>query len=291
MTPARSLLFVPANRQKMLDKAMALPADAFIIDLEDSVPASEKPEARFAAREYVERLPADRGWIRINSTDSTFIDDDLSSTIGAKGLAGFMLPKAESPEQLAALDRKLNELETKAGVKLGSTELILTLESARAVLFSHSLSTCTPRVVSLVFGGARDADLMNDMGCSWSSDGPELMYARQHALLSMRAGGIACPLDGVFADVRDKAAFDFDTTLSRRLGYRGRAVVHPDQVEAANRLYSPSAAEIDYYSRVLEALEHAHARGEASTTVDGRMIDEAMGITARRVIEQAKDLS
>jgi citrate lyase subunit beta/citryl-CoA lyase len=178
-------------------------------------------------------------------------------------------------------------MEAAHGVPPGSTQVIVMLESARAVLFAYALATASPRVASLVFGGARDADLNNDIGCAWSIDGPEILHARQQALLAARAAGIACPLDGVFADVRDAQGFERDTTLSRRLGFRGRAVIHPAQVEAANRLYAPTSAEVDYYARVLKALDEAHARGQAATTVDGRMVDEAMGLTARRVLAQA----
>lgn len=285
MNPSRSLLFVPANRTKLLEKALALPADGVILDLEDSVPAEEKPRARAAACEYSARIPS-TVWIRANAPDSPHHADDLRATAGAPRLAGYMVPKADTVAQVKAIDQQLGQLETEHKLKAGHFRLILMLESARAVLHAYELATASPRVFSLVFGGARDADLQNDIGCGWSLDGPEMLHARQQALLAMRAAGIALPLDGVYADVRDAAGFEKDTELSRRLGYRGRAVVHPDQVVAANRLYAPTAVEIAYYGRVLAAMEEARKRGEAATTVDGRMVDEAMAATARRVLAQ-----
>ena len=162
------------------------------------------------------------------------------------------------------------------------------IESARGVLFAYQIATAAQRVASLCLGGAEDGDLQTDLGCAWSIDGPELLYARQHTLLAARAARIEFPLDGVFANVRDEEGFVRDTTLSRRLGYRGRTVIHPGQIEPANRLYSPSEQEIEYYRRVLEAFDAAVAQGSASTTVDGKMIDYAMAANARRVIGLAE---
>lgn len=286
MTTCRSVLFVPANRDKLLEKALSLPADGVILDLEDSVPAEEKPRARSAAIQYTARIPGS-AWIRVNAPDSPHHADDLRATAGAPKLAGYMVPKVDTVAQVMALDQQLSKLETEHKLAAGHYRLILLLESARGVFHAYDLATASPRVFSLVFGGARDADLQNDLGCRWSLDGPEMLHARQQALLAMRAAGIAFPLDGVYADVRDKEGFEKDTGLSRRLGYRGRAVVHPDQVEAANRLYAPTAAELEYYGRVLAAMDEARKRGEAATTVDGRMVDEAMAVTARRVLAQA----
>jgi citrate lyase subunit beta/citryl-CoA lyase len=283
----RSLLFIPANREKMLAKAASLPADGFILDLEDSVPPAEKVAARATARRYAQSIGG-RAWIRVNAFDSGMLEDDVRATFGTPGLAGYLIPKIDTVEQVAALDRLFGELERAAGIAEGATEVILIIESARGVLFAHPLATASKRVASLIFGGARDADLMNDIGCAWSSDGPELMYARQHTLLSARAAGIACALDSVYADVNDADGFRRDTVLSRRLGYRGRTVIHPAQIEIANDVYAPQPEELAYYRRVLDAFDAAVARGQASTTLDGRMIDVAMAVAARRVIAQAE---
>src|SRR3954462_8200408 len=112
-----------------------------------------------------------------------------------------------------------------------------------------------------------------------------MMHARCHALMSARAAGFDTPLDGVFANVRDPDGFERDTALSRRLGYRGRKLIHPTQIEPCNRLYRPTSAELDYYARVIEAFDDAVKQGHASTTVDGRMIDVAMAQAARRTLD------
>src|SRR5262249_42547409 len=115
--------------------------------------------------------------------------------------------------------------------------------------------------------------------------------ARQHTLLAARAARFDTPLDGVFADVRDPAGFERDTALSRRLGYRGRKLIHPSQIEPCNRLYRPTRRGPDYYPRVLEAFNRAVAQGSATTTVDGKMIDVAMANAARCVLEADKEWS
>ena len=169
----------------------------------------------------------------------------------------------------------------------GSTRLVLSIESARGVLNAYDMSLGATRVASLTFGGAQDGDLNTDLGCVWSIDGPEMMHARCHTLLCARAARFDTPLDGVFANVRDPEGFEQDTALSRRLGYRGRKLIHPSQIEPCNRLYAPTQAELDYYARVLEAFDRSLAQGSASTTVDGKMIDVAMANAARRVLDEA----
>jgi citrate lyase subunit beta / citryl-CoA lyase len=284
MPLARSFLYVPANREKFLDKAIGLPADAFIFDLEDSVPPAEKANARAGVRAYAPKIAGERVWVRVNGLATGFAEDDLDAVIGAAGLAGIFLPKVETPDEVKRWDAMIGALERARGVAVGAIKLVLSIESALGVLNAYVMAISAARTVSLTFGGAQDGDLNTDLGCAWSIDGPELLHARSHTLLAARAARFDTPLDGVFANVRDAEGFERDTALSRRLGYRGRKLIHPSQIEPCNRLYRPSAAELDYYARVVEAFDRAVAQGSAATTVDGRMIDLAMANAARRVL-------
>ncbi len=288
MPLARSFIYVPANREKFLDKAVGLPADALLLDLEDSVPSAEKAAARAAVREFAPKIPGGRVWVRPNAIDSEHGRADLDAIIGVPGLAGLIAPKVDSRDEMVLWDRLIGELERSRGLEVGSTLFVPSIESARGVWFAYDIATAARRIVSLSFGGARDGDLNADLGCTWSADGPEMLHARQHVLVAARAARFDTPLDGVFADIRDAAGFARDTELSRRLGYRGRKLIHPSQIEPCNRLYRPTAAELDYYARVLEAFEVAVADGRASTTVDGKMIDVAMAAAARQVLEADK---
>src|SRR6185295_3762043 len=193
----------------------------------------------------------------------------------------------ETREEVLRWDAAIAAQEVARGIAVGATRLVLSIESARGVLNAYAMSIAATRVASLSFGGAQDGDLNTDLGCTWSSDGPEMMTARGLALIAARAARFDSPLDGVFADVRDPEGFERDTALSRRLGYRGRKLIHPSQIEPCNRLYAPSQRELDYYARVLEAFDKALAQGNASTTVDGKMIDVAMANAARRVLDEA----
>jgi citrate lyase subunit beta / citryl-CoA lyase len=285
MPLARSFLYVPANREKFLDKAVGLPADALLLDLEDSVPPAEKAVARAAVREFAPKIPGGRVWVRPNAIESDHGRADLDAIIGVPGLVGLIAPKVDTRAEVLLWDRLIGELEQTRGVAPGATKFVPSIESARGVLGAYEIATAAARVVSLSFGGARDGDLNTDLGCTWSLDGPEMLHARQHTLLAARAAKFDTPLDGVFADLRDAEGFARDTDLSRRLGYRGRKLIHPSQIEPCNRLYRPTAAELDYYARVIEAFDAAVAQGRASTTVDGKMIDVAMAHAARRVLE------
>jgi citrate lyase subunit beta/citryl-CoA lyase len=284
MPLARSFLYVPANREKFLEKAIGLPSDAFIFDLEDSVPPAEKANARAGVRAYAPKIAGERVWVRVNGLDSGLAADDLDAVVGVAGLAGIFLPKVETPDEVKRWDGMIGALEQARGIAAGALKLVISIESALGVLNAHASATAAARVISLTFGGAQDGDLNADLGCAWSIDGPEMLHARSHALMAARAARFDTPLDGVFADIRDADGFERDTALSRRLGYRGRKLIHPAQIEPCNRLYRPSAAELDYYARVLEAFDKAAAQGSAATTVDGRMIDLAMANAARRVI-------
>jgi citrate lyase subunit beta / citryl-CoA lyase len=287
MPLARSFLYVPANREKFLEKAVGLPSDAFIFDLEDSVPPAEKANARAGVRAYAPKIPDDRSWVRVNGLDTGLAEADLDAVIGVAGIAGIFVPKIETRDEAQRWDRMIGALEAQRGLAAGAIKLVLSIESARGVLNAFDMALAAARVVSLSFGGAQDGDLNTDLGCVWSIDGPEMLHARSHTLLAARAARFDTPLDGVFANVRDLDGFERDTALSRRLGYRGRKLIHPAQIEPCNRLYQPSAAELDYYARVLEAFEQAVKQGSASTTVDGRMIDVAMANAARRVLDAA----
>jgi citrate lyase subunit beta / citryl-CoA lyase len=283
----RSFLYVPANRDKFLEKSLGLPADALLFDLEDSVPAAEKENARAGVKAYAPKVSGPEVWVRINGIETGFAEADLDATIGLKNLAGIFLPKVETRDEVVKWDGMIAKLEAARGVPSGATRLVLSIESALGVLNAHDMALGAARVASTAFGGAQDGDLNTDLGCTFSIDGPEMMHARCHTLMCARAARIESPLDGVFANVRDAEGFEKDTALSRRLGFRGRKLIHPSQIEPCNRLYAPSQQELDYYTRVLEAFDKAVAQGSASTTVDGRMIDEAMAKAARRTLDQA----
>jgi len=281
----RSLLFVPANLEKMVGKVNSLPADGFIFDLEDTVPADQKQVAREMAREAMAKVPGGRSWVRCNSLPTGFIHEDIDAFVGAKGFAGFVVPKVDSVEESAAMDRMIGSVETRRGLAPGSTPVIAMIESAGGVLDARAIFRIAPRIETAIYAGGEDGDMNTSLGATWTSAGPEMMFVRQMSLTAMRAASFECPLDGVYSNVRDHAGFRSDTELSRRLGFRGRPAIHPNQIEMANEIYTPTKAQVDYYTRVVEAYKEALTRGTASTTVDGKLVDLAMYNTAKRLLD------
>jgi citrate lyase subunit beta/citryl-CoA lyase len=284
----RSLLFLPGNREKFLEKAASLDADGFIIDFEDSVPAAEKASARKCLAAFAPSLQGKSIWVRPNASDSPHFGEDLAAICKTPGVTGIFLPKAEQVEALRAVDQAIGAQECAAGLASGSLRVILTIETARGVMRSLDLAEAMSRTESIAFGGAQDGDLMTDLGCVFSNESGTLQHAREHVLIAARAAGCRCPLDSVFANVKDPAGFEADTKQSRALGYRGRALIHPSQIEPANRLYSPAAAEIAESRRLVEAFDEAVAKGHASVLFEGRMIDVAMAKAARNAIAWAE---
>ncbi len=286
----RSLLFVPANLKKMVDKAGSLPADGFIFDLEDTVPADQKQAGREMAREAMAKVAGGRSWVRCNSIPTGFIHEDIDAFVGVKGFAGFVVPKVDSFEDSAAVDRMITSVETRRGIQAGTTPVIAMIESASGVLDARRIFTAASRIETGIYAGGEDGDMNTSLGATWTSAGPEMMFVRQMSLTAMRAAGFECPLDGVYSNVRDHAGFRSDTELSRRLGFRGRPAIHPGQIEAANEIYTPTRAQVDYYTRVVAAYHEALTRGTASTTVDGKLVDVAMYNTAKRLLDHMESI-
>jgi citrate lyase subunit beta / citryl-CoA lyase len=284
MSGPRSLLIMPANRHDMLAKAPSYGADALIFDLEDSVPVAEKPKARTLAREFIGKHKAQNTlYVRVNAMQTGLIEEDLDAIV-ADGLAGIRLPKAESAEHIRTIDALLTRLERERGIPEGTVEISPSFESAKGVWFAYDIASASPRVRSVTCGTAQDGDLQADLGYTWTVEGDEVLYARCRVLLAARAAGVAHVLDGSYGNVRDPDGLQICCEAARRLGYRGKSAIHPNQIATINGVFRPTAQELDYYGRVIEAFDAAIARGSAATTVDGKLVDYAMVATARRVL-------
>jgi citrate lyase subunit beta/citryl-CoA lyase len=164
----------------------------------------------------------------------------------------------------------------------------LQIETALGVYNCFNLIKASSRVSLTCIGTAQDGDLQNDLGCSWSVEGIELLYARSKVLLDSRAAGKVIPIDGVFANLNDDDALFKDSSLSARLGYVGRTIIHPKQIEAVERAYGPTAAELVYYRTVIEAFEEAEKNGIAAIQMGDKLIDYAMYRQAKRIVSLEK---
>jgi citrate lyase subunit beta/citryl-CoA lyase len=274
-------------------KALESGANAVILDLEDSVPILAKAEARALVAKAIDgaaALPAATRpviTVRTNAVATGLLADDLAAVV-RPGLDAIFLPKVETVEEMTGAASLLDQQEAAQGLPAGTVRIIPMFESALGVMRCYELARATPRVSATCIGSARDGDLQTDLGCGWSLEGTELLYARSKILLDSRAAGVLA-LDGVFSDLNDEAGFIQDCTLSARLGYIGRTVIHPKQIAPARQAYAVSEADAAYYRRVVSEFEAVEKTGaSAAITVDGKLVDYAMYQRAKRVLEWAR---
>jgi len=275
-------------------KALESGADAVILDLEDSVPFAAKAEARALVAKAIDGAanagarPGPAVFVRTNAATTGMLYDDLAAVV-RPGLNAILMSKAESVQEIQDAAVFLDRREAAAKMRPGAVEIILQIESAIGVYRCHDLVLASARVASACIGTARDGDLQTDLGCSWSIEGTELLYARSKVVLDTRAAGRLYPLDGVFSDLSDEQGLIQDSRLSARLGYVGRCVIHPKQIAPVRQAYAVPESEILYYRRVITEFEAVERSGTAAAiTVDGKLVDYAMYQRAKRVLELAK---
>jgi citrate lyase subunit beta/citryl-CoA lyase len=288
----RSLLFAPGNHPRRVEKAFSLGADAVILDLEDSVPLSDKPAARQPVAEALARPRKCLGYVRVNAMASPFCFRDLTETAG-KGADGVVLPKVESAADLHAIDWLIANLERERGLREGSLDLLPIIETAAGIsridriLQARSLKpySGTWRVRRVAFGAG---DYSHDLGLAPTHEEPELAHARARLVLASRGAGLEGPIDSPWFHFKDKDGFRRAVERSRRAGFQGRLCIHPDQVAGANDGYGPTVEEIAEAERIVAAFREAEAKGAAAIQVDGRMIDYPIAYRAERLLKAVK---
>jgi len=287
MTLMRSLLFVPANRANMVERAHQTPADVIVLDLEDSVPAAEKEAARSKLREAIASLK-DRGktvHLRVNSLASGLTREDISAAIGP-GLDGIVLPKVEGGRDIRQFDILIRELELHNDVKPGSVVLIPHIESARGILRCQDIVEASTRIAGLALGAY---DYALDLGVTRTQEGRELEYARGVIVTYCAAYGLQA-LDAPYGDFQDEGGLTAEAVYVRSIGFKGKYVIHPDQVGPVNGVFSPSADEVAQAKRVVAAFEEAVTAGSAAVQFEGRMVDTPIAHRAREVIRYADEI-
>ena len=272
----------------MLEKAARFPADVLCLDLEESVLPEEKPRARELVQATAGRLAAAGRTVhvRVNSIESGLTRDDLASVV-QPGLAGVLLAKAQSAQDVRDVDVLLREQELAHEVKPGTIELIVAIESARALLRCEEMSRASTRLVGLALGGE---DFAYDLGVQRTRDGRELDYARSFVATCARAAGLVA-LDTPWADIEDIDGLVADAERAKAVGFGGKYLIHPSHLEPVHRVFSPSEADVASARKLLAAWEEAEARGLGAVQLDGRMVDRPIAERARRVIEQAEAIA
>jgi len=290
----RSFLFAPGNVPRRVEKALTLEADAVIVDLEDSVAASEKTATRKAVAEALTRPRRGRGYVRVNAASTPYCYGDLVETIH-KGVEGVLLPKVESAAELHAIDWLLTCLEHERGIAEGSIDLMPQVETAAGVqrieriVQARNLRTYKSpwRVKRVTFGAG---DYANDVGLSPTLDEPELAEARARIVMISRAAGLENPIDSPWFHLKETDAFHRSLARSRRSGFQGRLCIHPDQLAPVNAAYLPSAEELAQAQRIVSAFKEAEAKGAAAIQVDGQMIDYPIVHRAQALLDSVDRL-
>ncbi len=290
MTPDRanrSFLFVPGDHARRVEKALAAPADAVILDLEDAVAVAAKPAARGAVAAALGTPRRRRAFVRVNGFATPFCFDDLEAVMAARP-DGIMLPMLEDPAQLVAVDWTMRALERRHGIAEGATEIMPILETALGLAAAPALAAraaaLSGRVRRLAFGAG---DYTLDLGMEWTLEEAELAAPRAAIALASRAAGLEPPVDTVFAALAEAAAFARSCARAASLGFQGKMCIHPDQLAAANAAFGPTPAEVARAWTIVAAFEDAEARGIASIRVEGAFVDYPIVARARRVLALA----
>ena len=285
--PIRTALFVPGNRPDRIEKAFNTEADVVIIDLEDAVPVSEKEISRSKVKEKVTAFSDRMILVRINALGSPFIEGDLEEAI-VEGVNGIVLPKVEKPDDIHEINELLCAVEGRRALPDGSILLFPLIESAAGVQRVYDIissKTKPERIHTVTFGAA---DYTLDMGIEMTMEGTELSYARSRIAIACRAAGIAPPIDTPFMiDLNDIDALVSDAKRAKELGFQGKQVIHPRQIEPCNRIFSPTPEEIAKAEEIIQVFEEAEAAGAAAVQVEGKFIDYAVVKKSRDILARA----
>jgi citrate lyase subunit beta / citryl-CoA lyase len=291
----RSCLAVPASNQRFIDKARDLPVDELFLDLEDAVAPAAKEQARANAAAAVSgdwggRLVA----VRVNDARSQWAHRDVLAVAAGGRADVIILPKVASPDHVVWLDLLLGQVEREAGLAVGQIGIEAQIEDASGLAAVNAIAAASPRLEALVFG---PADFMASVGIRSLDVGgqPEgylggdaYHYALMRILIAARARGLQA-IDGPYLKVRDVDGFRRSAVSAAALGYDGKWVLHPSQVEAANEAFAPSEADFTHAARIIEAYAHAtEVDQRGAVMLDDEMIDEASHKMAQVIVARGR---
>jgi citrate lyase subunit beta/citryl-CoA lyase len=279
LRPRRSVLYMPGANERALEKAKTLACDGLILDLEDAVAPDAKPAARdrvcaaassdeYGLREVV---------IRVNGLDTRWGADDLRAAAAA-GPAAVVVPKISSVADLAAVEKALE-----AGGAPDSTRIWAMLETPSGIFDARAIAASSERLAVLVMG---TNDIAKELHAEHVPGRQPLLFALSTCLLAAREAGKVI-LDGVYNDIQNAEGFEAECVQGRQLGFDGKTLIHPSQVDPCNRVFAPSDEEVEQARRIIAAFEEAEAAGKGVVTVDGRMIENLHVDNARRSLALA----
>lgn len=283
----RSLLYVPGNMPSMLQNIPIFNCDAVFIDLEDAVPLNEEDTARLLVKSFISSYKERNKevFFRMNALDTEWGYDDLLTVLPSLP-DGVRLPKADTPEIVERLDTFLTECEENMGLEIGRFKIIPSIESALGVINCIKTARCSSRVIALAFGAE---DYTTSMGIERSKTGEELFHARTRVVWAAKAAGIQA-IDTIFSDVSDEESFKKEVKLIKGLGFTGKSLINPRQIDIVHSIFAPSKEEIAHALEIIEAIKQAREMGTGVISLRGKMIDAPIVKRAARVIRTASSL-
>jgi citrate lyase subunit beta/citryl-CoA lyase len=291
MDRMRSWMFVPGHSTKMMDKATVSAADVIMFDLEDGVVPALKAPSRPLVAAALANPPVAGGparYVRVNGTTTPDLVPDLNAVV-VPGLEGLTVPKVETPAEVAAVAAMLDVLEYQRGLAAGSVRLMLAIETAKGLLAAAALATASPRVIGLMFGGE---DFSRDIGLPAVRTGIARDFiAARSAIVFAAAAASVTSVDGVWPDLKDTAGLTDDSAMARGLGFLGKSLVHPGQIDVINAAFSPTAEEIAYSRALITDFETAVGQGQGSISFRGKLVDRPIYQRAVGTIRLADRIS
>ncbi|MGD8432122.1 MAG: CoA ester lyase [Nitrosopumilaceae archaeon] len=280
----RSLIFVPGNNERFLEKAKQLKADIVCFDLEDSVPDKEKTQARKLIKNALKTRSEFTSSIfaRTNSPSSGKIPADLKEIV-QKGIDGIVIPKVNNLKELKKIEKNLESLEKKR--KLKPIQIIPSIESTEGVVNTFNIASYSKRVCAVVFGVF---DLLNDLGIEYTKNSEGAKYSRAKIPVDAKAAGIAS-IDAIWQDLKDLKGLENDCKAGKNLGFTGKSLIHPDQISITHKIFYPTKSEITWAKKVCKSYLESIKKGKGATTVEGKMIDEVHFKQAEAILKLTKN--
>ncbi len=281
----RSMLFVPGSNAAMISNTFIYKPDAIMFDLEDAVALKEKDSARILVAHALQHplYQEIETVVRVNPLDSEFGLADLNAVVRA-GVDVVRMPKTETAQDVIDMDHEITEIEKACGREVGSTKMLAAIESPLGITQANQIATASKRLIGIALGAE---DYVRNLKTERSPEGIELLFARCSILQAARAAGIQA-FDTVYSNANNEEGFLAEAALIKQLGFDGKSLINPRQIELLHNLFAPTQKDVDQARRIIDAAEEAERNGLGVVSLNGKMIDAPIIDRAKLVLERAK---
>lgn len=281
----RSMLFVPGSNAAMLSNSFIYKPDSIMFDLEDAVALKEKDSARLLVAHALQHplYQEIETVVRVNPLDSEFGLLDLNAVVRA-GVDVVRMPKTETAQDVVDMDNAITDIEKACGREVGSTKMLAAIESPLGITQANQIATASKRLIGIALGAE---DYVRNLKTERSPEGIELLFARCSILQAARATGIQA-FDTVYSNANNEEGFLKEAALIKQLGFDGKSLINPRQIELLHNLFAPTQKDVDQAKRIIEAAEEAEKQGSGVVSLNGKMIDAPIIDRAKLVLERAK---